>query len=68
MDKWYHYDPTKWMIRSLAAIGLASKLKRPPIERIEKTKAKPMNKTQGRLAKLPLAQDKHIITIVTIYC
>lgn len=57
--KWFHYDPTKWMIRSLAAIGLASKLKRTPVERIEKAKAETlMSKTQGRLAKLPLAQDK----------
>jgi len=47
------------MIRSLAAIGLASKLKRTPVERIEKAKAETlMSKTQGRLAKLPLAQDK----------
>ena len=57
--KWFHYDPTKWMIRSLAALGLASKLKRTPVERIEKAKAETlMSKTQTRLSKLPLAQDK----------
>ncbi|GAB0111134.1 fatty acid desaturase [Pseudoalteromonas distincta] len=57
--KWFHYDPTKWMIRSLAAVGLANKLKRTPVERIEKAKAETlMSKTQTRLAKLPLAQDK----------
>jgi len=34
-------------------------LKRTPVERIEKAKAETlMNKTQIRLAKLPLAQDK----------
>eukprot|EP00487_Bulimina_marginata_P000105 TRINITY_DN10214_c0_g1_i1.p1 TRINITY_DN10214_c0_g1~~TRINITY_DN10214_c0_g1_i1.p1 ORF type:complete len:114 (+),score=20.43 TRINITY_DN10214_c0_g1_i1:41-382(+) len=47
------------MIRSLAAIGLASKLKRTPVERIEKAKADTlMSKTQTRVAKLPLAQDR----------
>ncbi|CAM4290365.1 acyl-CoA desaturase [Pseudoalteromonas byunsanensis] len=57
--RWYHYDPTKWMIRSLAAVGLATKLKRTPIERIEKAKAETLLlKTKVRLAKLPLAQDK----------
>ncbi|MEJ6476115.1 acyl-CoA desaturase [Pseudoalteromonas piscicida] len=57
--RWYHYDPTKWLIRTFAALGLASKLKRTPVERIEKAKAETlMNKTKVSLAKLPLAQDK----------
>jgi stearoyl-CoA desaturase (delta-9 desaturase) len=57
--KWYHYDPTKWIIRAMASVGLASKLKRTPVERIERAKAETLlNKTQVRLAKLPLAQDK----------
>jgi stearoyl-CoA desaturase (delta-9 desaturase) len=57
--KWYHYDPTKWIIRVMASVGLASKLKRTPVERIERAKAETLlNKTQVRLAKLPLAQDK----------
>ncbi|KZN46946.1 acyl-CoA desaturase [Pseudoalteromonas luteoviolacea] len=57
--RWYHYDPTKWMIRALAYLGLAKKLKRTPVERIEKAKAETLlNKTKVTLAKLPLAQDK----------
>ncbi|MBQ4848077.1 fatty acid desaturase [Pseudoalteromonas sp. MMG013] len=57
--RWYHYDPTKWMIRTMAALGLAYKLKRTPVERIEKAKAETLLlKTKVRLAKLPLAQDK----------
>jgi len=28
--RWYHWDPSKWMIRSLNAVGLASNLKRTP--------------------------------------
>ncbi len=57
--KWWHYDPTKWIIRTLAFFGLAGKLKRTPIERIEKAQADTlMNKTRGKLASLPLAQEK----------
>ena len=57
--RWYHYDPTKWMIRAFAAVGLASKLKRTPVERIEKAKAETLLlKTKVKLAKLPLAQDQ----------
>lgn len=26
--RWWHWDPTKWLIRSLAAVGLAANLKR----------------------------------------
>ncbi len=28
--KWYHFDPTKWAIWSLATVGMAGKLKRVP--------------------------------------
>ncbi len=37
---WWQYDPTKWVIRLSAWLGLASNLKRSPEERIEKAKAK----------------------------
>ena len=57
--RWYQYDPTKWMIRAFAAVGLASKLKRTPVERIEKAKAETLLlKTKVKLAKLPLAQEQ----------
>lgn len=32
--RWYHWDPTKWWIRSLSFIGLTSRLKRTPREEI----------------------------------
>lgn len=32
--RWYHWDPTKWWIRSLAWMGLASRLKRAQKEEI----------------------------------
>jgi stearoyl-CoA desaturase (Delta-9 desaturase) len=60
--RWFDYDPTKWLIMAMTAIGLASKLKRTPIERIEKAKADTLLlKTKTRLADLPLSQDRLII-------
>jgi stearoyl-CoA desaturase (Delta-9 desaturase) len=34
--KWYHYDPTKWMIKSLSLFGLTSNLKKIPERQILK--------------------------------
>jgi stearoyl-CoA desaturase (delta-9 desaturase) len=36
--KWWHFDPTKWMIRLLSFIGLTSDLKRCNLAQIEKAK------------------------------
>jgi stearoyl-CoA desaturase (Delta-9 desaturase) len=36
--RWYHWDPTKWWIRGLAFLGLASKLKRAQHEEILKAR------------------------------
>lgn len=36
--RWYHWDPTKWWIKSLALVGLASKLKKVSKEDILKAK------------------------------
>lgn len=36
--RWYQYDPTKWLIRSLAAVGLAKKLRMTPAVTIERAK------------------------------
>ncbi|NMH66145.1 fatty acid desaturase [Shewanella salipaludis] len=33
--KWWHYDPTKWLIKSLSWLGLAKDLRTSPQERIE---------------------------------
>lgn len=38
--QWWQYDPTKWLIKSCEWLGLASKLRVCPEERIEKAKAK----------------------------
>lgn len=36
--KWWHYDPTKWLIRGLAFVGLTSELKRCSLAQIEKAR------------------------------
>lgn len=36
--KWWHYDPTKWMIKSLSLVGLTRDLKRSSLAQIEKAK------------------------------
>jgi len=36
--KWWHYDPTKWMIRACSMIGLTRDLKRTSLAQIEKAK------------------------------
>lgn len=56
--RWWHYDPTKWLIKSLAFLGLASKLRKTPQERIERAKAATlMEKTKRTLLE---KQDSHV--------
>ena len=33
--RWYHFDPTKWLVWTLARLGLARDLRRVPRERID---------------------------------
>ncbi|MCC5855197.1 MAG: fatty acid desaturase [Idiomarina sp.] len=40
--RWYHYDPSKWLIWSLAKLGLAKNLKRANAYQIEKAKLEVM--------------------------
>ncbi|GAA0359291.1 fatty acid desaturase [Bowmanella denitrificans] len=55
--KWWHFDPTKWLIRSLSWLGLTSGLRRCPEERIEKAKAEmQLKRVQQRIASRPDAQ------------
>lgn len=51
--RWYHWDPTKWLIRSLAAMRLAEGLRRTDRATIEKTRLEiAMRHAEGRLAHL----------------
>ena len=36
--KWWHYDPTKWMIKMLSLVGLTRDLKRSSLAQIERAK------------------------------
>ena len=57
--KWYQYDPTKWMIKSLSYLGLTKKLKTISIDRIEKAKAETqLAATTRKLSQLSATQDK----------
>ena len=40
-DRWYYWDPGKWFIWSLEKVGLASRLKRAPANRVHKLEQRP---------------------------
>ncbi|QSX30258.1 fatty acid desaturase [Shewanella cyperi] len=48
--RWWHYDPTKWLIKLLSWLGMASDLRKVPQERIEAAKLQMQLKlTQQRI-------------------
>lgn len=54
--RWWQFDPTKWLIRSLSYLGLTKNLRRVPEQRIEKAKVEMQLKhVQRRVAHLPNA-------------
>ena len=54
--RWWQFDPTKWLIRSLAWMGLVNNLYRTPVEKIERSRAKMLlSRTSRKLARLPHA-------------
>lgn len=54
--RWWQFDPTKWLIRSMAWLGLAKNLYRTPIDKIETSRAQMLFTTTSRkLAKMPNA-------------
>ncbi len=56
--RWWQFDPTKWLIRGLALIGLAKNLYRTPVERIEMLRAQMLLRTTShKLASLPHAEE-----------
>lgn len=55
--RWWQFDPTKWLIRSLAWMGLAKNLYRTPVEKIETSRAQMLlTRTKRKLAKAPQAE------------
>ena len=56
--KWWQYDPTKWLIKSLSWLGLATKLRTTPDERIEKARLEMQLKyAKDKLIQLPNAEE-----------
>jgi stearoyl-CoA desaturase (delta-9 desaturase) len=56
--RWWQYDPTKWLIKSLSWFGLTKNLRTTPEERIEKAKLEMQLKyAKKRLVHLPNADE-----------
>ncbi len=56
--RWWHYDPTKWLIKSLSWFRLTSKLRVTPEERIEKARLEMQLKhAQKKVIHLPNADE-----------
>lgn len=56
--KWWQYDPTKWLIKTLSWFKLTSHLRTTPEERIEKAKLQMQLKhAKSRLINIPNAEE-----------
>ncbi|MGX5174522.1 fatty acid desaturase [Aliikangiella sp. IMCC44653] len=63
--KWWQFDPTKWLIKSLSWVGLASNLKKIPEEKIAKAvAARQLNLAQQKLATLRLPEKDKVIQAI----
>ena len=59
--RWWQWDPTKWLIAGLGALGLARRLKRTPVFQIQRALlAMQFTRAQARLANFPLPGASHI--------
>jgi stearoyl-CoA desaturase (Delta-9 desaturase) len=60
--KWWQFDPTKWLIKSLSWLGLAKNLKMIPEEKIQKSIVNlQYNKTQNYLMNLNIPNKEVIL-------
>ena len=60
--KWWQFDPTKWLIKSLQLVGLASNLKKIPEEKIARSvAAQQMTKAQRKLLTLSLPDKEEVL-------
>jgi stearoyl-CoA desaturase (delta-9 desaturase) len=56
--RWWQYDPTKWLIKSLSLVGLTNNLRTTPEERIEKARLQMQLKyAKNKLVHLPNAEE-----------
>ena len=59
--KWYHYDPTKWLIKGLSLLGLASGLRKTPQLKIEQAKLEMiLKRSTQRLEQRHDGQEVHL--------
>lgn len=61
--KWYHFDPTKWFVRTCAALGLARNLYRTPNSVIELTR----NRMIAKQAQKSLREAEDVIAKYTLH-
>ncbi|CAA6816650.1 MAG: Fatty acid desaturase (EC; Delta-9 fatty acid desaturase (EC [uncultured Thiotrichaceae bacterium] len=63
--KWWQFDPTKWLIKSLSLVGLAKNLRKTPEERINKAIAKlQRNKTCEKLNTLSIPNKEEALLLI----
>ncbi len=56
--RWWHYDPTKWLIKSLSWVKLTKNLRTTPEERIEKARLQmQLKRAKTNLIHLPNADE-----------
>ena len=54
--RWWQWDPTKWMIASLACVGLTRRLKRTPVFQIQRALiAMQFRRAEAQLERMPAA-------------
>lgn len=53
--RWYQWDPTKWLIRSLSFVGLTSRLKRIPAAEIQRVR---LRAEERKLLKIGLPAER----------
>ena len=60
--KWWQFDPTKWLIKSLSWVGLAKNLRKIPEFKIAKAIAtQQFNSTRSRLLKLSIPNKEQVL-------
>ena len=56
--RWWHFDPTKWLIKSCQWLGLTSKLRTSPEDKIEKSRLEmKLKRTKAKLVSCPNAEQ-----------
>lgn len=59
--RWFDWDPTKWLIRALASVGLASNLRRAPRGDVERAKGQASGPRPRRMRLRPFAASAYVL-------